>query len=105
MTSQGHPATIFRRAIATENIVAAELAARQLGQRTLSDALAYTALVALKDPARRSRAGARWLERWLGETPAATLEDAAIVLAYPGALGGPRHAQAVASLRGFVNRG
>jgi hypothetical protein len=33
--------------------------------------------------------------RWLAETPAATLEDAAILAAYLGALGGPRHAQAV----------
>jgi hypothetical protein len=33
-----------------------------------------------------------------------TLEDAAIVVAYLGALGGPRHAQVVASLRGMVER-
>jgi hypothetical protein len=38
------------------------------------------------------------------ETPAATLDDIAIVVAYLGALGGPRHAQAVASLRGIVER-
>ena len=37
-------------------------------------------------------------------TPAATLEDAAIVVAYLGALGGLRHAAAVATLRGIVER-
>jgi hypothetical protein len=34
-----------------------------------------------------------------------TLEDAAIVVAYLGALGGHRHAVAVATLRGIVERG
>ena len=42
------------------------------------------------------------IERLLAETPAATLEDATIVVAYLGALGGPRHAQVVAALRGLV---
>jgi hypothetical protein len=35
----------------------------------------------------------------------ATLEDAAILGAYLGALGGLRHAQVVASLHGIVERG
>ena len=33
--------------------------------------------------------------------PAATLDDAAIAVAYLAALGGPRHAQEVAMLRAF----
>lgn len=105
MTAQGNPRTVFRRAIATENVVAAELNARMMGNVTLVEALELTALVALKDPKRRSRYAARWLGRWLAETPAATLDDAAIVVAYLGALGGRRHAQTVASLRGIVERG
>jgi hypothetical protein len=36
--------------------------------------------------------------------PGVTLEDAAIVVAYLGAFRGPRHAQAVASLRTIVER-
>jgi hypothetical protein len=36
--------------------------------------------------------------------PRATLEDAGIVVAYLGALGGSRHAQAAAMLRGLVER-
>src|SRR5262249_22423244 len=39
--------------------------------------------------------------RWLAETPAETLEDAAIIVAYFGALGGSTHAAAIATLRGF----
>jgi hypothetical protein len=72
---------------------------------TLAEALELTALVALKDPGRRSRYAARWLTRFLSETPdSTTLDDAAIAVAYHGALGGPRHAAAVATLRGIVER-
>jgi hypothetical protein len=75
MTSQGHPRTVFRRAIATDNLVAAELNARMMGVVTLVEALELTALVALRDrdPTRGSRYAARWLGRWLAETPAATV--------------------------------
>ena len=104
MTAQGNPRTVFRRAIERENLVAAELNARIMGNVTLVEALELTALVALRDPSRRSRYAARWLTRWLAETPAATLEDAAIVVAYIGALGGPRHAVTVATLHGIVER-
>jgi len=75
---------------------------------SLVEALELTALIALKNLKRRSRYAARWLTRWLtrwlAETPAATLEDAAIVVAYLGALGRPRHAAAVATLGGIVER-
>ena len=76
-----------------------------MGVVTLTEALELTALVALKDPRRRSRYAARWLTRWLAETPAMTLGDAAIVVAHLGALGEPRHARVVATLRGIVERG
>jgi hypothetical protein len=102
VTAHGNPRTVFRRAIERDNLVAAELNARIMGNLTLVAALELTALIALRDPSRRSRYAARWLTRWLAETPAATLEDATIVVAYLGALGGPRHAQVVAALRGLV---
>jgi hypothetical protein len=57
LTAQGHPRAIFRRAIERGNVVVAAAAARGLGQITLGDALALTALVAQKDPGRRSRIG------------------------------------------------
>ena len=60
-----------------------------MGNVTPVEAVEVTALVALRDPKRRSRYAARWLTRWLAETPGATLEDAAIAVAYLGALGGP----------------
>src|SRR5262245_28784292 len=106
VTAQGNPRTVFRRAIERDNLVAAaELNARIMGNVTLVEALELTALVALRDPPRRSRYAARWLTRWLAKTPAATLEDAAIVVAYLGALGGTRHTAAVATLRGIIERG
>jgi hypothetical protein len=105
MTARGNPRTVFRRAIERENLARADLNLRMMRHATLVEALELTALVALKNPKRRSRYAARWLSRWLVETPAATLEDAAIVTAHVGALGGARHGQAVAFLRGIVARG
>jgi hypothetical protein len=105
MTSQGSPYAIFRRAIESGNVMIAEVEARQIQRMTLSDALDLTALVALRDPKRGSRYAARWLARWVTEVPSPTLEDAAIVVAYLGALGGPRHDQVVVSLRAIVQRG
>jgi hypothetical protein len=44
----------FRGAIGRENLVAAELNARMMGNVSLVDALELTALVTLKDPRQRS---------------------------------------------------
>jgi hypothetical protein len=104
MTAQGHPRTVFRRAIERENLAAAELNARMMGNVTLVEALELTALVALKDPKRRGLFAGRWLSRFLSERPGTALEDAAIVVAHLGALGGERHAAALAMLRGAVER-
>jgi hypothetical protein len=105
VTAQGHPRTVFRRAIERENLAAAELNARLMGGVTLVEALELTALVALKDPKRRGHFAGRWLTRFLSETPGVPLEDAAIVVANLNALGGSRHAQVLAWLRGMVERG
>jgi hypothetical protein len=77
---------------------------RTTGRLTLVEALELTALVSRDDTRRRSRYAARWLTRWLAETPTATLEDATAVVAYLGELGGPRHAEVVASLREIAGR-
>jgi hypothetical protein len=50
MTAQGHPRTIFNRAVERGDLPAAELAARELGRITLGEALELTMLVAEKDP-------------------------------------------------------
>jgi hypothetical protein len=99
MTSQGHPHAIFRRAIDAGNIVAAELAARELRGLSLTPALDLTALVALRDRTRSRRMTARWLQRWHDETAAGTIDEAAMVVGCFAALGGPGHEKAVAALR------
>ena len=50
---------------------------------------ALTALIALKDPHRRSRVAARWLLRLLEEHRGATIEEAAFAASALAALGGP----------------
>ena len=65
----------------------------------LADALELTALIATKDRARSRRMAARWLERWLTETPAPEIDDAVMVAGCLAALGGDAHENAVWSLR------
>jgi hypothetical protein len=55
LTAQGHPRLIFATAIERGNICIAEATARELGRISLEEALALTALVAEKEPERRSR--------------------------------------------------
>jgi hypothetical protein len=101
--NHGHASTVFRRAIAARNVVAAELAAREQGRLDLADALDLAALIALRDPrVRGRRAGARWLRRWLEDNPDATIHDVAMVAGLLGALGGVRHAEALSALRAFT---
>jgi hypothetical protein len=59
-TSQGHPRTIFRRALERGNLVLAEVTAREIGRVTIAEALELTALVARKQPHRYGRFAARW---------------------------------------------
>ncbi len=80
------------------------MTAREVGHIDLREALELTALIAQHERPRLDRLGARWLQRWLEETPAPTLEDAALVVALLGALGGPHHDQAVANLRDLARK-
>ena len=80
MTSQAHPRTAFRRAIERGNRVVAGIEAREVGQLELDEALELTALVALRDRGRSRRYAVRWLQRWLEEATAPTIEDAALVV-------------------------
>ena len=95
---------MFRRALEHGNLLVAEATVREIGVVSLSEALELMALIAKHERTRLDRLGARWLQRWLDETPAPTLEDAALIAALVGALGGPRHDQALTTLRAIARR-
>jgi hypothetical protein len=65
---------------------------------TLVELLELTALIAAKDPGRRSRVCARWLLRWLQAHDFASIEEAAMAAGALAALGGPAHDDARAAL-------
>jgi hypothetical protein len=104
LTAQGHPRTIFRRAIERGNRMIAEMTVREIGRISLDESLALTALIALKDPRRRSRVAARWLLRLLEEHKSATIEEAALAASALAALGGPSHEDAYATLTALAAR-
>ena len=98
MTAQGHPRTIFQRAIENGNLVIAEATARELGRLSLDESLALVALVAVKEPQRHSRYTVRWLRRLLEEHDGLTLEETALAVSAVAALGGPSTEQALSTL-------
>ncbi|HEX6763556.1 MAG TPA: hypothetical protein VF094_12220 [Gaiellaceae bacterium] len=53
----------------------------------------------MKDPGRRGRVTARWLQRWLDAFGDATIDDTALAVASLQALGGRHHTTAVSTLR------
>ena len=104
MTAQGHPRAVFRRAIERGNLLVAEATAREIGRLGLAEALDLTALIAVKDPRRRSRVSARWLFRYLQECDTTTIEEAAHAAAALAALGGPGHDDAHHALAAMADR-
>jgi hypothetical protein len=104
LTSQGHPRTVFHRALEHGNLLVAEATAREVGQIDLREALELTALVARNDQVRGRRMAARWLERWLGETAAPMIDEAVMVAGCLAALGGASHTTALAALRGVSRK-
>jgi hypothetical protein len=104
LTAQGHPRSIFQRAIEHGNLLAAETTARELGRITLAESLALTALAVQKAPERRSRYTVRWLRRLLEEAESLTIEEAAQAAATLVALGGRSHEQALATLSAMAER-
>jgi hypothetical protein len=101
LTSQGHPYSIFRRAVERGNLLAAEAAAKELPRISLGDALDLTLLIARKDPRRHPRVAAPWLLRYLEECDDATIDEAAMVAACLAALAGDRHRDAALTLRAW----
>ena len=70
MTAQGHPRSVFQRAIKRGNLLVAETLLRtEIPRPTLVDLLEVTALIAQKDRRRHQRVAARWLARYLGAEP------------------------------------
>ena len=99
-TSQGHPRTIFRRALEHDNLVLAKVTAREIGRVTIAEALELTALVAPKQPHRYGRFAARWLCLYLEEHEKATLDDVALLVSNLQSLATSTvHALALAILR------
>jgi hypothetical protein len=70
MTSEGTAQGRFARALRTRNLLNAEIAAREMGELSLGDALAFCLLLADVDPPRFDRAIARWTARFILELPA-----------------------------------
>ncbi len=85
MGNAGSASAVFARSIHARNLIAAEAAARELGQLSLADALDLTLLIAEKDPRRYPRAARRWLERYVVETraPVELVQLAAAALSAP----------------------
>jgi hypothetical protein len=63
MTSQGSAQARFQRFIRSGNVVQADMAARELGSLSLSDALSLCLLYEAAGDARFERAFRRWLSR------------------------------------------
>jgi hypothetical protein len=105
-TSQGHPRTIFRRALERGNLVLAEVTAREIGRVTIAEALELTALVARKQPDRYGRFAARWLCLFLEEHERTTLEEVAMLVSNLEGLVNPKdQAPALALLRKAARSG
>jgi hypothetical protein len=81
MTSQGSAHGRFTRALAQQNLFAADLAAKELGGLSLVDALDYLGLVADARPERLERAAIRWHGRLELEAPTLTMAEAQLALA------------------------
>jgi hypothetical protein len=78
--------------------------ARELGRISLDEALALTALVAEKEPERRSRFAVRWLRRLLEEDDSLTIEEVTVAASCLAALGGPSHEEAYGMLAAMAER-
>jgi hypothetical protein len=76
VTSQGAAHDRFRRAIARDDIRAAEAAARELGFLSLPNALELVILYAEQDSPKFERAAVRWLARLALERDELRLSDA-----------------------------
>ena len=66
MTTQGHPRTVFRRAIERGNYLIAITTAREVGRLDLAEAVELSNLIAVHEPARAAAAAGRSSRSWTG---------------------------------------
>ena len=90
MTSQGSAHGRFVRAVKNRNLLNAEIAAQELGELSLADALAFCLLLADVDPPRFQRAIARWTARLILEARGITADEAVLALSAAKGLAGLR---------------
>ncbi len=100
MTSQGTAHGRFQRAIRRRHLLAAEMAARELGVLSLADALKFCLLLAdMESGERFSRAIARWHARFVLDAVGITADQAALALSAAEELAGPIRELAAETLR------
>ena len=92
VTAQGSPLTRFRRAVERKSLLNAELAAREMGQLDLEDALSLVLLYAGADDPRFDRAATRWIARFCveGKPSLSELQAAVCALLCSGGAGAVR---------------
>jgi hypothetical protein len=86
VTSQGSLRHQFQRALERGSAVDAISAAKAMGGLSLGDALALCVVLAERDAVRYPKAAARWISRFVDETPEVTLEEVQLVTAALAAL-------------------
>jgi hypothetical protein len=86
VTSQGSLRHQFQRALERGSALDAISAAKAMGGLSLGDALALCVLLAERDPTRYPKAVARWVSRFLDETPEVSLEEVQLVMSALAAL-------------------
>jgi hypothetical protein len=103
MTTQGTAHAWFERAIHRGHLLAAEMAARELGGLSLYDGLSLCELLAKTDPARYERAALRWLVRFIEER-LPPLTEVALAASALAELRHGRRAAGVDTLKRLVRR-
>jgi len=99
MTSQGSAHGRFTRAIRNRHLRNAEIAAKEMGELSLPDALEFCLLLAEFDPERWPRAIARWTARFVLEAHRMGIDEAALAIAAARALPGSDGETAAQTLR------
>jgi hypothetical protein len=74
LTAEPQPRTRFRKAIEGRWVFHAELAAREVGNLTLAEALELVALYAETEPAKFEKAALRWHARFVTEAKPSLLQ-------------------------------
>src|SRR5215207_2198410 len=102
LTAQGHPRTIFKRAVERGNYLVAVTTAREVGRLDLGEALELLNLVALHELRLYDRAARRWLVRLLEERGELTVADVQLAAAALAALPTASHGGALALSRATI---